>query len=460
MPLTKEEIVNKIKEFISQINTEIFTSNTHTKQTRVFGYITTNMRSPHTIVGYIQELLPEYIKRKNKPADWKDWCYNIAQQNRHKQKFRRLELATLLFRNVENNSSLNLLSEKLYDIIQKYGAEYANSFLYLYLLLGRYFGIDKQPLVNIDKVLNTFNGDFIKEAQDLIVNNNFHNRLFLSAVLYNPSCDIAYEISCKVLANKIKNSDLKSIYEYIDKNNSPIRIKIVNAGGKKNFVSDVFTMANYYIFKEACFEGKETDNLRDKKENIINKYVDLLFYYRFNKFLKITDNGKDDLKRILKELSKYILEIIFYASGIKKEDRETIFDKNTKRKFLLDQKQDIVSKYQSKCFFDYSGCQSNWHKEGYFLNKKQFVYLEIHHIIKLEHSHLFKNDIDIKENMIPLCPNCHRKLHNAQDNIVKDLLIKIYGGIDKKAWIRNGIFVDINTLGSFYGLEKDLEQSK
>jgi hypothetical protein len=60
--------------------------------------------------------------------------------------------------------------------------------------------------------------------------------------------------------------------------------------------------------------------------------------------------------------------------------------------------------------------------------------------------------------MIPLCSNCHRKLHNAHDNIVKDLLIKVYDRIDKKAWIKKGIFVDINTLGSFYGLEEDLEE--
>jgi 5-methylcytosine-specific restriction endonuclease McrA len=452
--------VDKIKEFISKINTDVFTSNTHTKQTRIFGYITTNIRSPHTIVGYIEELLPEYIKRKNKPSDWKDWCYNANQQQKHKQKFKRLELASLLFRNVENNTFLNFLSEKLYDVIQTHGKEYTNAFLYIYLLAGRYFGIDKQPLVNIDKVLNAFNGNFIKEAKDLIVNKNFKNRLFLSAVLYNPNCDIAYETAYKILSNKIPVSDLENLYEYIDKSGSPLKTKIVNAGGKNNFTSDIFTVANYYIFKEACLENIEIYNLREKKENIINKYVDLFFDYGFNKFLKIKDDGKDILKQIYKELSKSILEVIFYASGIKEKDREAIFDKNTKRNFSTDQKQDVIKKYQSKCFFDYSAIQSDWHEAGYFLNKKQLRYLEIHHIIKLEHSHLFKNDINIKENMIPLCPNCHRKLHNAQDDIVKNLLTTIYSGIDKKAWIKNGIFVDINTLGSFYGLAEDLEKNK
>ncbi|MDR3256307.1 MAG: hypothetical protein LBT18_01400 [Endomicrobium sp.] len=61
------------KEFISKINTEIFTSNTHTKQTRIFGYITTNIRSSQSIAKYINQLVLEYLKRKNNPATWKKW---------------------------------------------------------------------------------------------------------------------------------------------------------------------------------------------------------------------------------------------------------------------------------------------------------------------------------------------------------------------------------------------------
>ncbi|WP_096525692.1 hypothetical protein [Candidatus Endomicrobiellum trichonymphae] len=74
-----EEIVQKIKEFIEKINTESFVSNTHTKQTRIFGYITTNIRSPQTISKYINELVPEYLKKKKNPLAWKNWCYNIRQ---------------------------------------------------------------------------------------------------------------------------------------------------------------------------------------------------------------------------------------------------------------------------------------------------------------------------------------------------------------------------------------------
>lgn len=352
-----------------------------------------------------------------------------------------------------------MLAEKLYGIIQKNGIQYVTAFLYLYLLLGRYFGIDKQSLIDIDKITNNFNGDLVATAQDLILNNNNNNRLFVSSILYNPTCDIGYEFAYKILSNEVKDNDLEYLYKYINGKDSPLRIKILNAGGKKNFVSDVFTVVNYYIFKKTCLKNTGIDNLKEKREKIINTYVDLLFTKGLNKFLGIGDNDKDLTKQIFKRLSKYILEVIFYASGVKEEDKNVLFNKNTSRKFSLDQKQEVINKYEKRCFFDY-GDYSEWHKKGYFLTKKRLVYLEIHHLIKLEHSHLFNNDIDIKENMIPLCPNCHRKLHNAQNNIVKDLLIKMYSGIDKKAWIKKGIFVDINTLGSFYGLEEDLEENK
>ncbi|MDR0820616.1 MAG: HNH endonuclease [Endomicrobium sp.] len=429
------------------------------KDFRVY-YITTNIRSPQTISCYIKELVPEYLKKKNNPLAWKSWCYDIEQQKKHKQKFKRLELASLLFRNVENNITLNLLAEKLYSIIQKNGIQYVTAFLYLYLLLGRYFGIDKQSLIDIDKITNSFNDDLVATAQDLILKKNHNNKLFISSVLYNPTCDIAYEFAYKILSNEIKDNDLEDLYKYINGKGSPLRRKIVNADGEKNFVSDVFTVVNYYIFKEACLKNTGIDNLNERKEKIINTYVDLLFTNGLNKFLEINDNDKDLTKQVFKSLSKYILEIIFYASGIKEEYKNVLFDKNTRRKFSLDQKQEVINKYEKRCFFDYFGDHSAWHKEGYFLTKKCLVYLEIHHIIKLEHSHLFNNDIDIRENMIPLCPNCHRKLHNVQNNIVKNLLIKMYSGIDKKAWIKKGIFVDINTLGSFYGLEGDLEKNK
>lgn len=136
----------------------------------------------------------------------------------------------------------------------------------------------------------------------------------------------------------------------------------------------------------------------------------MLFKNGFNKFLEINDNDKDLTKQGLKSLLECILKIIFTLLGIKVKDKNVLFD--------------------------YCGDHPAWHKEGYFPVEKYLVYLRIHRIIKLEHRHLFKNGIDIKWNMMFLCPNCHRKLHNAQEHVVKELSIKIYNRINKKLGLK------------------------
>jgi hypothetical protein len=143
---------------VEKINTKEFVSNSHTKQTRIFGYIV--LKLFHVILN---ELVPEYIKKKNNPTSWKSWCYDVKQQKKHKQKFKWLEIASLLFRSVKSNAPLNLLPEKLYSIIQANGIKYVTAFMYLYLLLRRHFGIDK--------IANSLNGDLVTPAQDLILFN-------------------------------------------------------------------------------------------------------------------------------------------------------------------------------------------------------------------------------------------------------------------------------------------------
>jgi len=49
-------------------------------------------------------------------------------------------------------------------------------------------------------------------------------------------------------------------------------------------------------------------------------------------------------------------------------------------------------------------------------------YLEIHHFIPREFANDFDTSIEIIENYVPLCPNCHRKIHLAVDSERKHLI--------------------------------------
>lgn len=76
-------------------------------------------------------------------------------------------------------------------------------------------------------------------------------------------------------------------------------------------------------------------------------------------------------------------------------------------------------------------------------------------MIQMENAKFFNHDIDIVENIIPVCPICHRKLHNANNDIVYKMLKTYYQNADKKVLIQKGIFVDIETLARFYGIAED-----
>jgi 5-methylcytosine-specific restriction protein A len=74
-------------------------------------------------------------------------------------------------------------------------------------------------------------------------------------------------------------------------------------------------------------------------------------------------------------------------------------------------------------------------------------------MVQMENSKFFEKDLDIVENIVPVCPNCHRKLHNADAKIVMNMLRIYHDNTDKEKLIRKGIFVDIDTLARFYGIE-------
>lgn len=69
-------------------------------------------------------------------------------------------------------------------------------------------------------------------------------------------------------------------------------------------------------------------------------------------------------------------------------------------------------------------------------------YMEVHHIIPLKYQSYFNDSIDIIENVIVLCPNCHKALHYGTYEVKKDLLKLI---IEKRH-----IELDLNILMKFY----------
>lgn len=78
---------------------------------------------------------------------------------------------------------------------------------------------------------------------------------------------------------------------------------------------------------------------------------------------------------------------------------------------------------------------------------KRFV--EAHHLIPMEYQGDFAVSIDVPENIISLCPNCHRAFHNSEVSIQEGLIDKFFNlrfsGLEERC-----IDINLNKLLEYY----------
>lgn len=77
-------------------------------------------------------------------------------------------------------------------------------------------------------------------------------------------------------------------------------------------------------------------------------------------------------------------------------------------------------------------------------------YVEMHHIIPLSHQDNFDYSIDVPENIVPLCPNCHRKIHNSDDNSKNEMLKNLYTAERIEGLAKKGVILELRKLQSYY----------
>lgn len=89
----------------------------------------------------------------------------------------------------------------------------------------------------------------------------------------------------------------------------------------------------------------------------------------------------------------------------------------------------------------------------YFTSKKSNCnYLEIHHLVPREFANDFDVSIEVISNYIPLCPNCHRKIHLGADRERKPLLTYLFSRRIEKLR-QSGINISMKDLFKYYGCE-------
>ena len=140
--------------------------------------------------------------------------------------------------------------------------------------------------------------------------------------------------------------------------------------------------------------------------------------------------GNDDEKNIIlsEKYKDFITEIIDnmdIEDMFIKDDSEIIIKKNKIRKIKRNPKliKTIIKESNYKCFFD-----SN---HTTFKTEKYPNYMEGHHIIPISLKDSFEKELDCIENLIPLCPNCHKAIHLSVNDNKNCLIEKIINNSTK-----------------------------
>ncbi|EJL84344.1 putative restriction endonuclease [Herbaspirillum sp. CF444] len=86
-----------------------------------------------------------------------------------------------------------------------------------------------------------------------------------------------------------------------------------------------------------------------------------------------------------------------------------------------------------------------------FLWKKTgMTYVEAHHLVPLSKQGQFPHSLDVEENIVALCANCHRLLHHARADQKNDPL-RFLWQLRKNDLAARGLVVELNELKKMYG---------
>jgi len=235
---------------------------------------------------------------------------------------------------------------------------------------------------------------------------------------------------------------------------------------KLNRLNDILGMVYNYnprVLQEKSF--KKNDQFRINLEyyaghygffrpHIIEYYEKEMGTHLICDFVCIDENFKD--KELLINTKNFeINEFAISIKGLSKEEKIKKVQEYKMEKFDFDSEEEILySSYNTKekakananyiCEFDHNHITFT----SKSTNKK---YVEAHHLIPFSRRREFDVNIDIEENLVALCPICHRKIHLAKDE-ERESLIKTLFDNRKEKLKKEMINISIDDLCKMYNL--------
>lgn len=246
-------------------------------------------------------------------------------------------------------------------------------------------------------------------------------------------------------------------YEKAFKPKSSARLEIEKAAKK---LKKTLKTVSGFTFEKIDLKGSSDLAVGYELGNICSKY------YGFNE-LPNSNSLINDLQKLIgtyRELKslvgKEILEIDLVLDEEEFQERTQLGTVKVPKKGKVPKKKKMNGSTSSSWWRDpdmaytaisYAGfkCENNPSHETFksAVTSEQFV--EAHHLIPMEFQDEYEASIDVPENIISLCPNCHRAFHNSIDK-TKTELVKKFFKARKKALFEREIEIDENKLLEYY----------
>lgn len=211
------------------------------------------------------------------------------------------------------------------------------------------------------------------------------------------------------LLGTVFNFNPRILQERANLKNDQFRIRLRYYMGHFGFINPF--KIDYYKKERPDFEEKIIDNFLFTDERFVDMEINTSVFGRNN--LSINQFAIDiSRKNLTPEEKRLLVNKYRQDNDLLESDDEIIYSS-------VNIKNQAKAKAGFKCEFDSS-------HETFTAKVDSNQYVEAHHLIPFSKRKDFENNIDVIENMVCLCPNCHRKIHLAVQDQRRVMLENLY----------------------------------
>lgn len=215
---------------------------------------------------------------------------------------------------------------------------------------------------------------------------------------------------------------------------------------KSNQKNDQFRInLKYFAGHYGFFRPHIIDYYKNSTVNTLSSVDDVLFL----------DNSYANMELEIKASNLEINALSVSLRGLSKDEKLKKAREYKLLNFDFDTEDEIAyssynTKERAKSNADYL-CEFNTLHSTFTSKSTNRKYVEAHHLIPFAKRKDFELNIDIEENLVALCPNCHRRIHLSKDNERVDLLNNLYN-LRRDLLKRENISVTKESLYEMYGV--------